>query len=180
MTFKYFRDYENFTYLVDKPMPCSFCSAVGRWPYYYGEDDQDKPICPDCLNAGKLIDLDVWMNDVVNQSEVIKVLGEQEGHAVINQIVYMTPKLPTWQDLEWPFQGNDFCVFEKIASKVDFEDKEEFINSFSQEDQDISDLDFIWDGLPEHPIRNIKEGQYSACVYLFTSGNKKRCLWDAD
>lgn len=170
MKFKYFRDPDNFAFKVDKESYCSVCNKVGLWfdaGGFYGINEIEC-ICDDCLADGKLKKLEIETN------------GASEGNAEEKEIIiYKTPALPTWQDRIWPFVNGRYCVFERMASKTDFEGKEEFKCSFSDSDKENSDLDWLWDMLPEKRIANHKEGNFDVSVYLFSCDGKKYCTWDA-
>ncbi|HBN76401.1 MAG TPA: hypothetical protein DD473_11405 [Planctomycetaceae bacterium] len=169
--FTYFRDPQNFAFRTDEAKPCSACGEKGIWldgSGFYGARDIDC-ICYTCLSEGKLKELEIETNETFEGSDEQKEI-----------IVFRTPALPTWQDRYWPFRDGDYCIFEKIASKLDFIDKAEFINSFSTEDQEDSDLNDVWERyLPEKPIASIQDGNYDISVYLFTRNGKKHCTWDA-
>jgi len=66
-----------------------------------------------------------------------------------------------------------------MASKSDFESKEEFKASFSDSDKASSDLEWLWDVLPDERIANHKAGNFDVSVYLFTCDGKKYCTWDS-
>jgi uncharacterized protein CbrC (UPF0167 family) len=169
--FRYFRNPKDYAFRTDEAKPCSVCGKEGIWfdgGGFYGADDIDC-ICDTCLSEGKLKELEIETNEAFEGSE------EQR-----EEIVFRTPALPTWQDRCWPFRDGDYCQFEKIASKVDFTDKTEFISSFSKEDQENSDLSDIWENyLPEKPITSIQDGNYDISIYLFTRNGQKHCTWDA-
>lgn len=165
---------------MDKSSKCSLCGEEGIWfdsGGYYGVNEIEC-ICPKCLASGKLKDHDIEAN-ITYPKEVYDSIGEEKGSALIDVISYQTPQLPVLQDGSWPFMNGDFCIFEKIASKHDFQSKEEFRNSFSKDDQENSDLDWLWDVLPEHEISSLKNGNYDISVYLFTNHGAKYCTWDA-
>lgn len=169
--FKYFRDPDNLAFRVDTALPCSICGAEGIWfdgGGFYGANEIDR-ICDDCLAAGKLKELEIETND-----------ASEGALEEIETIIYKTPPLPTWQDTAWPYVDGSYCVFERMASKEDFVNKDEFQNSFSEEDKEHSDLDWLWEVLPEKRINNHQEGNFNVSVYLFTLGEKKHCIWDAN
>ena len=168
--FKYFRDPDNFALRVDKISPCSICETEGLWfeaGGFYGINEI-KCICHNCLSEGKLKNLEIETNQA---SE-----GTTEE---IEAIIYRTPALPTWQDRIWPYVEGQYCVFERIASKEDFESEKEFLNSFSENDKENSDLEWLWKILPDRRIVNHLDGNYDVSVYLFTYGDTKYCKWDA-
>lgn len=127
-----------------------------------------------CLDEGKLKGLDLTTNCSTGQ-------GTKTQN---NQIEFRTPKLPTWQDMYWPYsvEDRDYYIFEKLASKPDFSGKEEFINSFSQEDQDSLDLNDLWENfLVDRPITSLEDGNFDTSFYLFTTKmGKKYCRMDAN
>jgi uncharacterized protein CbrC (UPF0167 family) len=139
VAFKYFRDPENFAFKIDSESTCSICEKSGIWFDAGGYSGQNEIICicDECLSLGKLVPLDIS----ANQTNI-----ESPNSDVIN---YCTPSLPSWQDQVWPYIDGDYCVFEKLASKLDFLDKDEFKQSFSDDDQNTSDFDWLWDMLPD-------------------------------
>jgi len=171
MKFKYFRDPDNFAFRVEDELPCSVCGKVGLWfdaGGFYGFSEIEC-ICDDCLADGKLKELEIETNQAFEGSTEEK-----------ETIIYKTPGLPTWQDKVWPFVDGQYCVFERMASKADFKSKEEFQASFSGREQENSDLDWLWDILPDQQIANHKDGNFDVSVYLFTCNGKKICTWDAN
>ncbi len=183
MEFQYFKDPINFSFLMNDESKCPLCNEVGLCfdaGSFVGENDIEC-ICPKCLAEGKLIELDIQTNDV-NLEHVSEAISDtKEFDDLTNTIVYMTPKLPTWQEIFWPFEDGKFLTFEKIASKLDFDnDKEMFKSCFSKEDQESIDLNWLWDVLPDHEIKNLEQGNYDISVYLFSNGNKKYCIFDAN
>ena len=171
MKFKYFRDPDNFAFRVDQNSNCSICGSEGLWfdaSVFYGVNEIEC-ICDDCLAEGKLEVLEIETNEAFE--------GAEEERKVI---IYKTPALPTWQDRLWPYINGQFCIFERMASKADFENKEEYINSFSSKDKENSDLDWLWEILPEKRINNHQDGNYDVSVYLFTCNGQKFCTWDAN
>lgn len=169
--FKYFRDPQRFAFRTDAPKQCSVCGEVGVWldaGGFYGSRDIDC-ICDHCLAEGKLKELEIETNEAFEGTESQK-----------EEIMHRTPALPTWQDRCWPFFEGDYCIFEKIASKPDFSNKDEFINSFSEDDRESSDLDDIWENyLLDKAITSIEDGNYDISIYLFTRNGRKHCIWDA-
>jgi len=170
MKFKYFRDPDNFAFKVDEESDCAICGSSGFWfdaGSFYGENEIDC-ICDECLLEGKLEDLGIETNAAF-------------GGALVETaaIIHKTPALPTWQDMNWPHIDGEYCVFERMASKADFENKEEFMSSFSAQDKENSDLELLWKILPEKRISNYLEGNYNVSIYLFTCHGQKLCTWDA-
>lgn len=170
MKFEYFRFPEKFAFLIDDSAPCSVCGDIGVWfdaGGYSGVEDIDC-ICSDCLKSGKLIDLEIEPN-----------LNFDDGSEAAKTITYKTPSLPTWQDTIWPMIDGSFPVFDCIASKQDFTDKEDFLDSFIENDQNKKDVEWIWDTLPERKLNNYNESG-DVSVYLFKLKNKKYWVWDAN
>jgi len=171
MEFKYFRDPENFAFKIDEAANCSVCGKAGHWfdaGGWYGTNEIEC-ICDTCLLEGKLKELEIETNEAFEGSTAEKEI-----------IIYKTPALPTWQHRIWPFVEGSYCIFERLASKADFENKEEFKHSFSESDKENSDIDWLWEVLPEKRVNNYKEGNYGVSIYLFTSNGKKHCTWDAN
>ncbi len=169
-SFKYFRDPDNFSFKIDEVSACSVCGDKGIWfdaGGFYGETEIDC-ICDECLASGKLENLGIETNEA---------FGDNDEET--NVIIYSTPALPTWQNRVWPYVNGDYCVFERLASKADFINKNEFINSFSAEDKEQTDLDWLWQTLPNNRITTHLEGNFDVSVYLFTCQGQKYCTWDA-
>lgn len=170
MKFKYFRDPDNFAFKVDEALACSICGRKGIWfdaGGFFGENEIDC-ICDKCLVDGRLENLGIETNEVSGG------YGEEA-----RTIIYKTPALPTWQDRSWPYINGEYCVFERVASKADFESKQEFMGTFFAQDSESSDLDWLWEMLPESRISNHFEGSLNISVYLFTCQGQKLCIWDA-
>lgn len=170
MKFKYFRDPDNFAFKTESESECSVCGKLEKWfdaGGFYGIDGIEC-ICGDCLATGKLKKLEIETNEASN--------GSVEE---IEEIIYATPAFPTWQDCVWPYINGSYPIFERIASKEDFKDMNEFKASFSSKDAEVSDLDWLWEILPEKKLKN-----YQQCgdvtIYLFSSNGGKYCKWDAN
>ena len=170
MKFKYFRDPSNFTFRIEEKSACTICEAIGLWHDAggYCGDKEIECICDNCLAQGKLKSLGIETN-----------LASEGSQDDIETIIYKTPSLPTWQDRTWPFINGEYCIFEKIASKYDFSNKDEFKESFSDSDKKDSDLDWLWDWLPDTEFSNLEDGSYDVSIYLFTCNGIKHCIWDA-
>lgn len=170
MEFEYFKYPEKFAFLTDGAMPCSICSEVSICfdaGGYSGLNDIDC-ICPKCLKAGKLFDLEIEPNMIFD-----------DGSEASQTITYKTPALPTWQDTVWPTIDGQQPTFECIASKQDFSDRQEFLSCFIEGDQTQEDIAWVWDTLSDKKLRNYQEaGDIS--VYLFSLGSKKYWVWDAN
>lgn len=170
MKFKYFRNPKEFSYVVDRPTNCSICGDVGIWfdtGGYSGLGEIDC-LCDQCLHAGKLIDLEIEAN-----------LNFDDGTVEAEIITYKTPTLPTWQDTPWPMINGEFPVFERIASKKDFESKEEFIESFAGDISERGKIEWLWDTMPDKSISCYSDAG-DVSVYLFTLDDKKYWVWDAN
>ena len=170
MKFRYFRDPDNFAFKTDSEIECSVCGKLGVWfdaGGFYGIDEIEC-ICEECLAAGKLKDLEIEANEASKGSP-------EEAE----EIIYATPALPTWQDRIWPYVDGNYCVFERIASKEDFDSKDEFKASFPSKVAEHSDLDWIWEILPDKRVKNYRQGG-DVTVYLFSNNGKKYCKWDAN
>ncbi|MDY6993951.1 MAG: CbrC family protein [Pseudomonadota bacterium] len=169
MSFEYFRYPEKFASMAENPEPCSVCGEAKKCfdaGGYSGIRDIDF-ICADCLKAGKLIELDIEAN-----------LNFDDGSEAAKTITYRTPALPTWQDTAWPMIDGRFPIFECIASKEDFKDRNEFLDSFIEDDQTKADIEWVWNSLPSKKLNSYKDGG-DVSVYLFTLDSKKYWIWDA-
>ncbi len=180
--FRYFRDPVNFSYVREDNAPCHFCGSTESridGSHCRGEASIDS-VCFECLRDGKLIDLDLSLNDVDLKRIGACIPDVEEREDLTNQIIYCTPPLPTWQDTWWPFVDGDFCTFLKIASKRDFKGQNEFIATVHDEYKELNDPEELWSFLPNREIRNLSEGQYNVSVYLFQRGNRLVTIWDAN
>ena len=169
MTFEYFKYPEKFAFLIEKPMPCSTCEEIGVWfdaGGYSGVEDIDC-ICYSCLKSGKLFDLEIEAN-----------INFDDGSDAAKTITYKTPALPAWQDTVWPIINGEFPVFECIASKEDFQNKDDFLYSFIEGEQKKDEIEWIWDSLPDKKLNKYSEGG-DISVYLFSLNNEKHWVWDA-
>ena len=158
-TFRYFVDPEHFAYLRSDETPCVYCGATSHrldGDNLYGADAIDA-VCFSCVERGLLIDRDISTNSV-NLEQLRDAVGAETANTMSNIIVYQTPSLPTWQDSCWPFVDGDFATFLKIASKTDFVDYSHFTDSILPDNVTESDPEWQWEMLPDHPVRNLKEG----------------------
>ncbi len=170
MEFKYFRKPNSFAFRTDTPKGCSICGMQGIWfdgSGFNGTKDIEC-VCEQCLTSGKLKELEIETN-------IVREYGNEDA----DEIVFATPSLPTWQDCVWPCIDERFLVFERIASKQDFANKDEFKSAHLPEVDAITDFDFLWDTLPDQQLKNYQEGG-DISVYLFSNGDKKYWLWDAN
>lgn len=177
MDFAYFADPANFAYMAKPDAECHICKSSGDC-LDGGNLSGLKTIaavCFPCLKAGRLVELDISTNEIL-QSALDPNLGDPVS--ISKEIVYCTPSLPTWQDSFWPIKNGRPNRFLKIASKRDYASKEEFLDSLHDCDDD--DPDWLWDTLPDHAIRNMKEGQYDMSFYLFEFEGDKLTFWDAN
>lgn len=140
---------------------------------------QIEAVCFKCVERGALIEDDISTNSV-NIDPVREALGKDKAEEFTNTIIYRTPKLPTWQDTYWPFVDGDFAIFLKIASKTDFVDQNQFADSILPHGDSESDPEWQWHMLPDHPINNLKDGQYDISVYLFRRNDRLLTIWDAN
>ncbi len=148
MEFKYFRDPENFAFKMDEPTKCSVCSNIGVWHDaggFYGINEIEC-ICDSCLLDGKLKELEIETNEAI--------YGTDEDKA---EIIYRTPALPVWQSRMWPAVNGKYCIFERMAAKADFSSKQEFKDSVIPLDREDSDLDWLWEAMPEKKSETTKK-----------------------
>jgi len=181
MAFQYFADPENFAFLRDDDSPCAYCGSTGLrldGGNLYGTS-QIEAVCFACIERGALIEDDISTNSV-NINQVREALGRDTAEELTNTIIYRTPKLPTWQDAFWPFVDGDFAVFLKIASKTDFVDQTQFAESILPDGVSVPNPEWQWQMLPDHPINNLKDGQYDNSVYLFRRNDRLLTIWDAN
>jgi uncharacterized protein CbrC (UPF0167 family) len=181
IAFHYFTDPVNFAYLRDDDSPCEYCGSTS--PRLDGGNlsgtSEIDAVCFSCVERGALIQQDMSTNSV-NLEEVRKAIGAEAGEELTNTIIYRTPKLPTWQDTFWPFVDGDFPVFLKLASKGDFADQQQFTDSILPDGISEPDPAWQWDMLPDHPIKNLKDGQYDISIYLFRRNDRLLTIWDAN
>ena len=182
--FLYFADAQNFAYMTQGVVACHFCGkdrACLDAGHFYGEEEI-KAVCTECMKKGRLKDLDIAVNDI----DTSGLAGtKEEVRAIAEEIVHRTPKVPTWQASMWPVRDGKAYRFIKIASKLDYtrgasEEEGKKIFSKSLRYDTIDDIDWLWSNLPEHPIRNIEEGQYDVSCYLFESDGVLLTTWDAN
>jgi len=170
MEFQFFSDPINFSYTSKEPVSCSICSEQALCfdaGGYSGVESIDY-ICESCLKSGKLIELDIEPNMVYgNDSESTNI------------IAYKTPAFPTWQDTIWPLVDGVHPVFERIASKEDFLDQDDFLASFIEGEQKRSEIHWLWDMLPNKRLKNYNEA-HDISVYLFSLKQKYYWIWDAN
>jgi uncharacterized protein CbrC (UPF0167 family) len=176
MNFRYFDNPSAFAYMAEKGQSCHFCGAADNC--LDGEHlsglETINAVCFACMQAGRLIDLDVSANEI-NASDLDPKIGDVDQ--ITNEITYCTPSVPTWQDSFWPIKNGRPYRFVKIASRVDYESKEQFLGSILE---NADDPEWLWDMLPDHKITNIKEGQYDISFYLFEFEGDKLTTWDAN
>jgi uncharacterized protein CbrC (UPF0167 family) len=175
MIFEYFENPRDFAYMAESGHTCHFCKATDNCldgAHFFGQDEIDA-ICFSCMQAGCLIDLDISTNEIdISALDPNLVHIEQ----VSNEIIYCTPSVPTWQGSFWPIKNGRPYRFIKIASKLDYESKKQFIDSLFE---NSNDPEWLWSILPDHKISNIKEGQYDLSCYLFEFEGDKLTTWDA-
>ncbi len=170
MEFQYFSDPLNFAFTTDEEVNCSTCDEKAicfEAGGYMGIETIDY-ICACCLKSGKLIELDIESNLVYGN-----------GADSTDIIAQKTPAFPTWQDTVWPLIDGIYPVFERIASKEDFENQEDFVESFIETDQKKNEIDWLWDKLPNKRLKNYKEAT-DISVYLFSIKEKNYWVWDAN
>lgn len=180
--FPYFEDPENFSYVTDGPGKCEICGNIEvcfDTAGYYGSQAPDA-VCPSCLKDGKLIELDAAANDIplAKLREELRQDLDVESHA--NLLAYCTPKVPTWQDADWPIRNGDFCKFIKIASRRDFSDKHELFEAIPVDYHFGRNADEFWEMIPDAKITSLKNGNYDISFYLYMSGEQKVVLWDCN
>jgi len=168
--FKYFRDPDNFSFKVNDIAKCDICEKEGIWfsAGGFSGENEIECICDSCLAGGALEELEISSNDAYG--------GTEEESSII---MHKTPSLPSWQDLAWPCINGEYCVFERIASKSDFIDSSDFRDSLSDDDIENSDVEGVWESMPDKKVNNHIEGNFNTSVYLFTCAGKKYCVWDA-
>ncbi|MEO0795595.1 MAG: CbrC family protein [Verrucomicrobiota bacterium] len=182
--FTYFADPKNFAYMHEGTPKCNFCGQEKECldgDHFFGEE-KIEAICFKCMKEGMLEELDISGNDCY----VGALSGtEEENKRTSREITYCTPKLPTWQDAEWPIKNGKAYKFLKIASKTDYirndnesEGKAMFIQSLHDNEND--DFDWLWSMLPDQPVTNMKEGQYDLSFYLFTLNGELLTIWDCN
>lgn len=176
MSFTYFENPKAFAYMAESGQICHFCQATDNCldgAHFFGQEEIDA-ICFSCMKNGRLIDMDISANEI-NVSVLNPSLVDIDK--VSNEITYCTPSVPTWQDSFWPIKNGRPYKFVKIASKIDYESKEQFIGSLFE---NSNDPEWLWNMLPDHKIENIKEGQYDLSCYLFELEGNKLTIWDAN
>ena len=179
--FPYFADPGNFADMPGGAEACRFCKE--DWSdggHFYGEEEIET-MCLECMRQGKLKALGI----AVNYIDRSKLSGtKEEVDAIVEEIVYRTPQIPSFLDSTWPVRNGKPYRFIKIASREDYtqgrseeEGKRVFTESLHGNDND--NVDWLWSMLPEHSIRNIKECQCDLAFYLFESHGDLLTTWDA-
>lgn len=175
MSFRYFKDPRAYAFMDEEGEACHFCKSTTdclSGEHIFGEDDMGA-VCFSCMQAGRLIDLDISGNRI-DRNKLDPNLVDVEK--VVEEITYCTPLLPTWQETFWPVKGGKPYRFVKIASKVDYESKQQFVDSLFHT---VGDADWIWNVMPDHKIENMSEGQYDVSCYLFDSDGDILTMVDA-
>jgi len=180
--FKYFAEPMNFSFITKQMDGCSICGSneiCFDTTGYYGTNSIEC-ICPKCLKDGKLIELDICANDLPYDFKNESLTDQSNIDDLTNEIVYRTPRLPTWQDMRWPIKNGDFCRFIKIASKVDFQNPEDLFYSISSGYKKDKNAAQLWDMLPSKKITSLEDGNYNVSFYLFDSFGEKVVTWDCN
>ncbi|PCJ21248.1 MAG: hypothetical protein COB02_01295 [Candidatus Cloacimonadota bacterium] len=165
--FKYFENPEKYSYLEKSSTTCCICNEEKSILYSIATDDFEC-CCNECLLEGKLIEAGTWINDC------------DPNNYDSNVITYQTPPLPTWQDLNWPIVDGTFCVFIKLASKVDFDNNiEKFRSAALPIEVDLSQIEELWEALPNKKITSLQDGNYDTSFYLFRHNESYYWIWDA-
>lgn len=176
MSFKYFKNPIAFAYMAEKGVACHFCGATSDCldgTHFFGQEDIGA-ICFTCMKTGRLIELDISTNEIDEFSLDSRI---EDSDQVANEITYCTPSVPTWQDSSWPVKNGRPYKFIKIASKLDYESKAQFLSSLFEKSEDP---EWLWNMLPDHKIENMEEGQYDISFYLYELKGDIITTWDAN
>ena len=201
MEFKYFKYPDKYSVIIDEDVECDICGKTQRCfdaESYLGEEEITA-ICPDCLRAGRLRGRSVFTNegDVDELRHQLTILNphitSQELEERIEtkkfELEQATPHILTWQDWAWPCADGDFCQFLRYGSKEDFNrfaqdgnGKHVFATTLYKDLKELSDIDEIWEALPESPIQSLDDTNYSILCYIFKSlsGHEIITIWDCD
>jgi uncharacterized protein CbrC (UPF0167 family) len=200
MTFKYFDNPEVFVGLRSTATTCDTCRQTKLCfdaEAFYGSEDLTS-ICPECLEGGKLVDVDTTtcygdIKKLVGQlKQANPSLTDVEIQEIANQktieLQTTTPHLITWQDWNWPCADGDYCKFIGYGSKPfytklakDIPVEEFFKTSFYEAESYNDDL---WsEALPEKLIKDYKDSsEYGTLFYVFKSLNSDGIItiWDCN
>jgi len=203
MKFKYFVSADKFGSYLDGNTQCDLCGTETRCfdaSLFIGEDEMDA-ICPGCLAAGELKDMDLYTceGDIAELRKQLKELNPSATETEIEQLITQkteelektTPALVTWQDWEWPVADGDYCAFIGYGSRPlynqlakDKDGKKFFKYSLYSSFTDSSNADELWDeSMPGKLIRNGNEAEgLSPLFYVFRSLHSEKIVtvWDID
>jgi uncharacterized protein CbrC (UPF0167 family) len=198
MTFKYFDHPELFVGLRNIETICDTCkqnkicfNAEG----FLGWDELTS-ICPECLESGKLINLDSFtctgdiQNLVVQLKQIYPNLTEDEIQEMAKQktieLEKSTPSLATWQDWSWPCADGDYCKFIGYGSKPFYKylANDTSVEDFFKEsfyDNEYYDDDLWSESVPDEIIKDYNDSNvYQRLFYVFKSLNSNKIItrWD--
>lgn len=186
MNFTYFENPEIYTGLSEHITTCHFCEeekACFDAEAFYGEDKINS-ICPECLAAGRLLDVDSFTcnGDIDGLRGQLKEMHPDMSTAEIEKIALQktsllektTPPLITWQDWEWPCIDGDYSrfigygsqpLYERLTTTVSA--KELFKDSFCAEVEDDVDVDDLWESvLPGQEIRDFQASSEMDTIFI--------------
>lgn len=116
----------RFRYMVDSALPfrhdetgvkCDCCGKLTHEIYENGFESSDFEgvLCPECIASGKASQQYDASFHMLDQCEKVhNPLAEED-------LERRTPRLDTFQFVQWPACCNDFCVFLREMTEEDFE-----------------------------------------------------------
>jgi uncharacterized protein CbrC (UPF0167 family) len=179
--FEYFTNPLLYANLTKRKRPCAICEVIEICfdsSNFHGNDFYGS-ICQECLRNGKIKDLGLSTNGYaeVNQDQLTG--SADEIARKIFKIKYCTPELPTWQDTIWPIMKGDFCIFEKVSSKMDYPGGPAELHSYIPDNYRYDDTaEYLWDLIPDFEQDNTTETDSDTRFYLFTFNGGKLVIFD--
>ncbi len=200
MPYKYFKYPKRNAVFTEVETPCQICNTATKCldaVSFYSEEELEA-ICETCLSAGRLAEINAFTNDadveqLFNQLEALhpdtpKEELLQEAKAKTDELEMRTPPLISWQDWKFPALDGDYCEFVCFASQQDYntlaedgDGKAFFEKTLLDELREYTDVDAIWNTLPERKIKTVAQSnEFPLLAYLFKSLHSEQHLtiWD--
>ncbi len=159
ITFCYFADPHNFSTYTNDLHQCDICHQerpAYEWPFY-GNADQLKFVCEQCIAGGRLAEFDATTNSAEpgGLAEVVRIVhpewtpDEQQQYVAerTKELEERTPHIVTWQDSDWPIHCDDYMRYLKGAGRLDCEkpsvtgDAEAFFKQHLADQNRLGDTD---------------------------------------
>lgn len=199
MTFKYFKSPEQCAAYHPEPTSCDCCQKTKQCfdaELFYGEKKLIA-VCIDCMQAGKLQELEIYTNDADGQTlvdQLAEMYADKTAEEILTEakektaiVESCTPSILSWQDWKFPALDGDYCIFEGFASRGDYaslagevEPAEFFKSTLHPDWTGYINLDLLWEQVPKRRIRKLEHSDYDVIFYLFKSTTTETYLtiWD--